>query len=201
VTSLTESYASLDAGIGPPLVKVSTSLQRFSAVTILNTERSIAQTNSLMSSKNIFDNLPAIQAPRVSDLRDELERFLSTDPEHVEDVFIWWYEHKHVYPCLYRMALDYLTIPGTPSFISVSHICLSLCQPPRLMSNEPSVRGVLSCPMCGADSLSSQHGHFCASESGVQWGMCTIVIFSQLQCCLKLMVKKMSWLMTGMQCS
>jgi hypothetical protein len=63
-------------------------------------------------SKNIFDNLPSIQAPRPSDLRDELERFLSTDPEHVDDVFIWWYERKHVYPRLHRMALDYLTIPG-----------------------------------------------------------------------------------------
>jgi hypothetical protein len=66
-------------------------------------------------SENIFDNLPSIQAPRPSDLRDELERFLSTDPEHVDDVFIWWYERKHIYPQLHRMALDYLTIPGMMS--------------------------------------------------------------------------------------
>ena len=83
------------------------------------------QTNSESSilSNNIFDNLPAIQAPRASDLRDELERFLSTDPEHVDDVFIWWYEHKHVYPCLYRMALDYLTIPGK---CTIPFFCISL---------------------------------------------------------------------------
>jgi len=72
-----------------------------------------AQTKSSKVLNNIFDNLPAIQAPRASDLRDELERFLSTDPEHVQDVFLWWYERKHIYPCLHRMVLDYLTIPGT----------------------------------------------------------------------------------------
>jgi hAT family C-terminal dimerisation region len=34
-------------------------------------------------------------------------------PEDVknEDVLHWWYEHKHVYPNLSRMALDYHTIP------------------------------------------------------------------------------------------
>ena len=69
---------------------------------------SISQTKP-STSKNIFDNLPALQAPRRSELRDELERFLSTDPEHVEDVLLWWFEHKHMYP---QLALDYLTIPG-----------------------------------------------------------------------------------------
>ena len=29
------------------------------------------------------------------------------DPEHVEDVFVWWYERRHIYPCLQPMALDY----------------------------------------------------------------------------------------------
>ena len=66
----------------------------------------------MSTSSNIFDNLPALQAPRAADLRDELERYLSTDPEHVDDVLIWWYEHKHIFPCLHRMALDYLSIPG-----------------------------------------------------------------------------------------
>lgn len=45
-------------------------------------------------------------------MRDELDRYLSTDPEHVSDALAWWYEHKHVYPRLHRMALDYLSIPG-----------------------------------------------------------------------------------------
>jgi hAT family C-terminal dimerisation region len=60
----------------------------------------------------MFDNLPALAAPKPSDLWGELERFLSTDPEHVKDTLAWWYEHQHVYPQLSRMARDYLTIPG-----------------------------------------------------------------------------------------
>jgi hypothetical protein len=61
----------------------------------------------------MFDELPALTAPKLSDLRDELEQYLSTDPEHIVDVLLWWVEWKHVYPCLSHMALDYLTIPGT----------------------------------------------------------------------------------------
>ena len=64
------------------------------------------------STKNIFDNLPALCAPSKSDLRDELDRYLSTDPEHVTDAIAWWYGKRSVYPRLHRMALDYLTIPG-----------------------------------------------------------------------------------------
>jgi len=60
----------------------------------------------------MFDMLPALSTPSSSDLRDELERYLSTDPEHVTDVCAWWYEQRLVYPRLHRMALDYLTIPG-----------------------------------------------------------------------------------------
>jgi hAT family C-terminal dimerisation region len=45
-------------------------------------------------------------------LRSELDRYLGTDPEHVTDALAWWYGHKHVYPRLHRMALDYLSIPG-----------------------------------------------------------------------------------------
>jgi len=66
----------------------------------------------LSESKNIFDNLPTLLAPKKSALQDDLDRFLSTDPEEVTDVLLWWYEHKHIYPHLYRMALDYLSIPG-----------------------------------------------------------------------------------------
>ena len=65
---------------------------------------------SLMSN-NTFDHLPALSAPRQSYLRDKLERYLSTDPEEVADALLWWFERKHLYPCLYRMALDYLSIP------------------------------------------------------------------------------------------
>ena len=62
--------------------------------------------------KNVFDELPALAAPRPSDLRDELECYLNSDPEHVVDVLLWWFERQHIYPALSYMAMDYLTIPG-----------------------------------------------------------------------------------------
>ena len=65
---------------------------------------------------NIFDDLPALAAPRVAELRDELARYLSTDPEQVKDVLLWWNDRKASYPRLSRMALDYLSIPGKSTF-------------------------------------------------------------------------------------
>ena len=64
------------------------------------------------STNNIFDDLPALSAPLKTDLRDELDNYLSTDPEHVINAIAWWYEKQLVYSRLHRMALDYLTIPG-----------------------------------------------------------------------------------------
>jgi len=61
---------------------------------------------------NIFDDLPALAPPKLTELRDELARYLSTDPEMVKDVLLWWHEHKATYPHLSQMALDYFTIPG-----------------------------------------------------------------------------------------
>jgi hypothetical protein len=60
----------------------------------------------------MFDDLPALGAPKDSDLRDELDHFLSTDPKHMQDVLIWWFERQHAYPQLSRMARDYLSIPS-----------------------------------------------------------------------------------------
>jgi hypothetical protein len=68
---------------------------------------------------NIFDDLPAFSAPGRSELRDELARYLSTDPEQVQDVLLWWHEKKAMFPCLSCMALDYLTIPGANLFNSL----------------------------------------------------------------------------------
>lgn len=66
----------------------------------------------------MFDNLPALSAPPKSDLRDELDSYLSTDPEHVTDALTWWHEKRVIYPRLHRMAMDYLTIPGELVLIS-----------------------------------------------------------------------------------
>ena len=70
----------------------------------------------LTKSKNVFDNLPSLGAPTPAELRDEYERYLSTDPEVVNDVLLWWSERRAMYPYLSRMALDYLTIPGKCSY-------------------------------------------------------------------------------------
>ena len=74
--------------------------------------------NSILSPKkkkvhNIFNNLPSLAAPKAAELHDELTCYLSTDPEQVVDVLMWWSEHKATYPHLARMALDYLSIPST----------------------------------------------------------------------------------------
>ena len=32
----------------------------------------------------------------------------------VSDALAWWHEHQNEFPHLHRMALNYLSIPGTP---------------------------------------------------------------------------------------
>ena len=59
----------------------------------------------------MFDFLPALSAPQRQQC-NELEKYLSLDTEAAKDPLLWWFEHKHVYPRLYCMALDYLSIPG-----------------------------------------------------------------------------------------
>ena len=63
-------------------------------------------------SNNIFDSLPAFHTTHEAAV-DELTRYLSTGPEDVknEDLLRWWFERRHVYPNLSRMALDYHTVP------------------------------------------------------------------------------------------
>jgi hAT family C-terminal dimerisation region len=60
----------------------------------------------------VFDDLPALAAPGPSDLRDELECYLSSNPEHVVDALMWWFERQNTYPSLSHMVMDYLSIPG-----------------------------------------------------------------------------------------
>lgn len=62
--------------------------------------------------------MPSLAPPKAAELKDELARYLSTDPEQVLDVLLWWTEHKATYPNLSRMALDYLSIPGMYPFTS-----------------------------------------------------------------------------------
>jgi hAT family C-terminal dimerisation region len=80
-------------------------------------------------SDNIFNNMAALAAPESTDLHDELDCYLSSDPEHVVDTVHWWCDHQAEYPHLSRMAIDYLVIPCMPlihTFISNAHLTLIL---------------------------------------------------------------------------
>jgi hypothetical protein len=108
-TEFDQTYAFMDVeehSDAPP----APSVHFFLFIPILDADLFILQRTS--STNNIFDDLPALSAPSKSDLRDELDTYLSTDPEHVTDPIAWWSKKRSVYPRLHRMALDYLTIPG-----------------------------------------------------------------------------------------
>ena len=64
----------------------------------------------------MFNNHLALSAPSFLDDADELNYYLSMDSEQVgntgRDLINRWYKRRGVYPHLYHMALDYLTIPG-----------------------------------------------------------------------------------------
>lgn len=60
----------------------------------------------------MFDTLLK-PAKSTNDIRDEVDRYLATDTEAIDNPITWWCERRSMYPGLSRMALDYLTIPGT----------------------------------------------------------------------------------------
>jgi hypothetical protein len=45
----------------------------------------------------------------------KLDEYMRSPPENVKDPLQWWAQHAAMYPALSRMALDYLSIPGTCS--------------------------------------------------------------------------------------
>ncbi|RDB24033.1 hypothetical protein Hypma_008879 [Hypsizygus marmoreus] len=61
----------------------------------------------------MFDDLFDLKPTSTSPVIDELQLYLSTEPEPVADALSWWYEKCKTYPRLYRMALNYLSIPAT----------------------------------------------------------------------------------------
>ena len=52
---------------------------------------------------------------------DEITRYLQTAPDKVDDPLGWWYERRHMFPRLSRMARDYLSIPGK-SFLTLTKL-------------------------------------------------------------------------------
>jgi len=71
-------------------------------------------------SNNIFDALPALSGPLKAALKDELTRYLSVPVELTRDPLLWWAEKQALYPCLSRMARDYLCIPGEYLFLKMN---------------------------------------------------------------------------------
>jgi len=55
---------------------------------------------------------------------DELARFLASLTESTRDPLRWWVERWAIYPCLSRMALDYLSVPGMSHFHLIKFILL-----------------------------------------------------------------------------
>lgn len=66
----------------------------------------------------MFDNIPSLAPLNTDATVDEVTRYLQTPPEGVDDALAWWYEHRHIFPKLSRMARNYLSIPGKPFLIS-----------------------------------------------------------------------------------
>jgi hypothetical protein len=60
----------------------------------------------LSKSDNIFDNMAALATPKSIELHDELNCYLSSDPEHIVDAVSWWYGHHAEYPCLVLLLLE-----------------------------------------------------------------------------------------------
>ena len=47
---------------------------------------------------------------------DELDEYMRQPIENVKDPLQWWTNNKAQYPNLHRMALDYFSVPGEPSY-------------------------------------------------------------------------------------
>ena len=58
-----------------------------------------------------FGDLSVATHPRMS----EIQKYLSLPVESVKDPLKWWMNNRHAYPSLHRMALDFLSIPGSLS--------------------------------------------------------------------------------------
>ena len=106
---------------------------------------------------NIFDTLLALSVPKLSELCDELNSYLSTDPEHVIDALAWWVDKCTTYPHLSRMALDYLTIPSRSYFVEplLTYILTGIVQQHLLMLSGYSVVDGSFFRMCAVGSQSS----------------------------------------------
>ena len=76
---------------------------------------------------NIFDTLLQSDTSQPNSAGNELDRYLATGTEQVDNALHWWTERRTLYPHLSRMALDYLSIPGAQNMYFSSCNPLTLC--------------------------------------------------------------------------
>ena len=72
---------------------------------------------------NMFNRLDAFPPPWSSN-HMELDHYLTADVEHITDAIAWWHKHHAIYPCLSRMALDYLSVSGMHYTASLTSVLL-----------------------------------------------------------------------------
>ncbi|THH17103.1 hypothetical protein EUX98_g9192 [Antrodiella citrinella] len=71
-------------------------------------------TSIVGTTKNMFINMPALAKINDTAVMNELDHYLKQPREDAgENALKWWYNHRTMYPCLSRMARDYLSIPAT----------------------------------------------------------------------------------------
>ncbi|KDR68329.1 hypothetical protein GALMADRAFT_215786 [Galerina marginata CBS 339.88] len=116
-----------------------------------NTSSSGKSEINVKESKNIFDNLLAYKhTSKSKSVADELQLYLSTPTENAAQPLLWWYEKRHVYSQLHRMALDYLSIPAQTT---QALLCLGSWSLAGLVRDE-DVKAVAV-----LDEVSSRTGH------------------------------------------
>jgi hypothetical protein len=71
---------------------------------------------------------------------DELKHYLDSKVEkNITNPVLWWHENRSTYPCLSRMARNYLSVPGECSFYAHLYQRSHYLQPHRLLWNVYSV--------------------------------------------------------------
>lgn len=72
-----------------------------------------------------FSNISVTK--HVGSRSSELKEYFRKPVENVKDPLKWWVANRHIYSNLYRMALDYLSIPGKYLSCSLCYICVTNC--------------------------------------------------------------------------
>jgi hAT family C-terminal dimerisation region len=107
------------------------------------------------SNNNGFTTFVNILVTKVVASRtSEDDRYLRKLVENVKDPLKWWIANKHVYPKLFHMVLDFLSIPGI--FLSLSLFIHSQLLTRFVVATSTAVKCVFS---QGRQFLSSTHNH------------------------------------------